>query len=416
MNADPQKAGVEPGLAVALLTGGADQPYAFGLATALMAGGIRQDIIAGDELDSPVFHGNPQVRFLNLRGDTRPGVSAAAKIARILLYYVRLLRYALTAKPKIFHILWNNKFETFDRTVLMLYYRLLRKRIVLTVHNVNAGIRDGSDSWLNRFTLRFQYRIADQIFVHTERMKAELTRDFGVREDAVSVIPFGINNATPHTDITCEQARERLGAQSGARTLLFFGNIIPYKGLEYLVAAFERLAGARPDYQLIIAGRPRGAEEYWSGIQQKIARNIEPGRVIQKIEFVPDAETELYFKAADVLVLPYTEIFQSGVLFLGYSFGLPVIAADVGSMRDDIVEGETGFVFAKQDPADLARTIDAYFSSDLYKSLGARREEIRRYANERHSWEKVSLITRSVYRKVLGNRAWSEALVEGDAR
>ncbi len=407
---------MEPEVAVALLTGGADQPYAFGLATALMAKGIRQDIIAGDELESPVFHGNPLVSFLNLRGDTRPGVSAAAKIARVLLYYVRLLRYALTAEPKIFHILWNNKFETFDRTVLMLYYRLLRKRIVLTVHNVNAGIRDGSDSWLNRFTLRFQYRIADQIFVHTERMKTELTRDFGVRDEAVNVIPFGINNATPQTGITREQARERLGVQGGARALLFFGNIIPYKGLEYLVAAFELLAAARSDYQLIIAGRPRGAEEYWSGIQQKIARDIETGRVIQAIKFVPDSETELYFTAADVLVLPYTEIFQSGVLFLGYSFGLPVLAADVGSMRDDIVEGETGFVFAKQDPADLARAIDAYFSSDLYKSLGARRRDIRDYASERYSWEKVSAITGSVYRKLLGRRTWTDALVEGDAR
>ena len=54
-------------------------------------------------------------------------------------------------------------------------------------------------------------------------------------------------------------------------------------------------------------------------------------RVIERIEYVPDEETELYFKAADVLVLPYTRVFQSGVIFLGYSFGLPAIAADVGN-------------------------------------------------------------------------------------
>jgi len=415
MNTDALKAGSAREIEIALLTGGADQPYAFGLSTALMSQGVRLDIIAGDELDNPVFHDNPQVRFLNLRGDTRPAVSAAAKIKRVLLYYVLLLRYALTARPAIFHILWNNKFEAFDRTALMLYYRLLRKRIVLTVHNVNAGIRDGSDSWLNRFTLGFQYRIADQIFVHTERMKTELMQDFGVRDEAVHVIPFGINNATPHTDITGEQARDRLGVGRNERVLLFFGNIIPYKGLEYLVAAFERLAPTRADYRLIIAGRPRCAEEYWRGIQQKIARDIEPGRVIQRIEFVPDSETELYFKAADALVLPYTEIFQSGVLFLGYSFGLPVLAANVGSMKEDIVEGETGFVFAKQDPEDLARVIEAYFSSDLYRSLSSRRKAIRDDAQERHSWEKVGLITRGVYRKVLRTGAWTDALVEGDA-
>jgi glycosyltransferase involved in cell wall biosynthesis len=123
----------------------------------------------------------------------------------------------------------------------------------------------------------------------------------------------------------------------------------------------------------------------------------------------------LYFKAADALVLPYTEIFQSGVLFLGYSFGLPVLAADVGSMREDIVEGETGFVFEKQDAVDLARAVDRYFSSDLYRSLSARRKVIQDYANERHSWEKVSLITRGVYRKVLGSPKRADALIGGDA-
>ena len=70
--------------------------------------------------------------------------------------------------------------------------------------------------------------------------------------------------------------------------------------------------------------------------------------------FILDDETELYLKAADVLVLPYRYIYQSGVLFLGHSFGLPVIAADVGCLKDEIVEGQTGFIFRPEDPVDLA--------------------------------------------------------------
>ena len=76
--------------------------------------------------------------------------------------------------------------------------------------------------------LRIQYRLADHIFVHTERMKAELVQHFGVRAERVSVIPFGINNAVPHTDLTPDEAKERLGVASGDKTLLFFGNIAPY--------------------------------------------------------------------------------------------------------------------------------------------------------------------------------------------
>ncbi len=97
------------------------------------------DIIGSDELDCPEFHGHEGVSFLNLRGDQRPDACVMAKALRLSMYYVGLIRYAVTARPRIFHILWNNKFEYFDRTLLMLYYKLLGKRIVLTVHNVNAG-------------------------------------------------------------------------------------------------------------------------------------------------------------------------------------------------------------------------------------------------------------------------------------
>jgi hypothetical protein len=66
---------------------------------------------------------------------------------------------------------WNNKFEYVDRTLLMLYYMLLGKRIVLTAHNVNARRRDSEDTRLDRLTLEAQYRSAAHIFVHTEKME-----------------------------------------------------------------------------------------------------------------------------------------------------------------------------------------------------------------------------------------------------
>ena len=133
--------------------------------------GAALDLIGSDELDCPEFRGKPGVNFLNLRGNQRPDASFVRKVSRVSMYYAKLIRYAATAKPRIFHILWNNKFELFDRTLLMLYYRLLGKRIVLTAHNVNAGRRDSNDTRLNRLTLRIQYRLADHIFVHTEKMK-----------------------------------------------------------------------------------------------------------------------------------------------------------------------------------------------------------------------------------------------------
>jgi glycosyltransferase involved in cell wall biosynthesis len=284
----------------------------------------------------------------------------------------------------------------------MLYYRLLGKRIVFTAHNVNKDKRDGRDSWFNRLTLGIQYRLCHQILVHTSAMKDELITDFRIPSERVTVIPFGINNTCPSTALGRQEARERVGLGSSEKVLLFFGQIAPYKGLEYLVSAFSELAERDPDYRLVIAGKvKKGYSAYWNEIQNRIGASEICRRVLTRIEHVPDKEVETYFKAADVVVIPYVEIFQSGVPFLSYSFGLPVIATDVGSLRDDIVEGETGFLCRPKDPVDLARTINSYFASDLYQNLEARRRRIQAFANERYSWSRVGEILDGVYGHVL---------------
>jgi glycosyltransferase involved in cell wall biosynthesis len=100
-------------------------------------------------------------------------------------------------------------------------------------------------------------------------------------------------------------------------------------------------------------------------------------------------------------VLPYRHIYQSGILFLGFSFGLPVLVADVGSLKDEIVEAETGFVFKPDDPADLARAMDRYFTSDLFADLRNRREKVQALASRRHSWDTVTDVTTRVYSELL---------------
>lgn len=388
-------------IAVALLTGGGDRHYVFGLTTSLMSKGVVLDLIGSDDLVFPEILDKPGLNFLNLRGSHKSDASFANKVSRIAMYYAKLIRYTATAKPRLFHILWNNKFELFDRTLLMLYYRLLGKRIVFTAHNVNAGRRDFRDTPLNRLTLRIQYQLAHHILVHTEKMKNELVEEFGVRGTRITVIPFGINNAVPNTCLTPGEAKQRLGIDEGKKTILFFGRITPYKGLECVIAAFRQISSKHEDFRLVIAGQMDRCQKYWAAIREDIRDEVQEGRVLLRDEFIPDDETEVYFKAADALVLAYTHIYQSGVLFLGHSFGLPVLAADVGSFKEEIVEGKTGFVFRTKDPADLANTIERYFASDLYAELNSRRREIQDYAREGHSWDAVSQITMSVYAGLL---------------
>ncbi len=228
-------------------------------------------------------------------------------------------------------------------------------------------------------------------------MKGELISDFGLASAKISIVPFGINNTVPNTSLSSDEAKQQLGLSESDKAILFFGNIAPYKGLEYLIAAFAKLAAEERDLRLIIAGRPKGPPDYWQRIQKAIEDQGIHDRIIQWIQYIPDDQIESYFKAADVLVLPYTHIFQSGVLFLGYAFGLPAIASDVGPLKQDVLEARTGFICRPGDSSDLARVICRYFDSDLFRNLETRRKEIKQYANERYSWDKVAEITKKVY-------------------
>ena len=386
-----------PNVHVALLTAGRDHPYAFGMGTALMGRVSTLDIIGANDLDGPQWRDKPHVRFLNLRGDLASSAGLSTKASRILLYYLRLILYTVTSRANVFHVLWNNKFETFDRVPLVLWYKLFGKRTLLTVHNVNTRARDASDSSFNRWTLKMQYRLIEHLFVHTEKMKQELVASYDVAANKVTVIPFGINNAVPHTSLTPEEARVKLRLAPTERVVLFFGNIAPYKGLEFLIDAFELVMKDESGYRLIIAGNPKNCDDYWGPIRKKLEQHPNRDRILLRIEFIPDEETEVYFKAADVVVLPYRYIFQSGVLSLGYSFGVPVIASDVGSLREDIVEEKTGFLCKPENATDLAETIRRYFASPLYEQLGEHRHTIRNYARQRYSWEVVGDVTTKVY-------------------
>jgi D-inositol-3-phosphate glycosyltransferase len=401
---------------ISVLTAGRDRHYSLGLAWALIEAGQKFDFIGSDELESPKLCQSPLANFLNLRGDQSLDAGFFQKMQRVLAYYTRLLGYAISTRSKIFHILWNNKFELFDRTVLMLFYKLLGKKIAFTAHNVRAGERDGYDSFIDRATLKFQYRLCDRIFVHTDKMKAELVSGFNVPSEKIVLIPYGLNNVVPNTELTSTQARQRLGLDATNKVILFFGNIAPYKGLEYLVEAFEAVAKGDPDLRLIIAGRPKGPENYWRQIQQAIVQSHLLNQIIQKIEYIPDPDIEIYFKAADVLVLPYVHIFQSGVLFLAYSFGLPAIATDVGSLKEEIFEAEAGLVCESKNTQALAHSIQKYFQSNLFHKLNERRHEIQDFAKERHSWNKVGEITTAAYSEMLCEQKNPDSLLKTEKK
>jgi D-inositol-3-phosphate glycosyltransferase len=386
---------------VALFTGGIDRHYACAFGKAVATSGIALDVIGYHEMSVCEMHNLSNVKFQELYANQRPNQSFYRKLGSYIAAYARIIGYAASSSPQLFHILWPYKVPYLDRTLLLLYYRCLGKKLIFTAHNVNAAERDGVDSLLNRLTLRVQYRLVHHIFVHTEAMKDDLASKFGVPQSKITVIPFGVGDMVPQTPLTCAGAKQKLVLHKSDRVVLFFGRIVPYKGLDLLVDAFERIASRDRSYKLIIAGQPmKESAQYWKEIHDRIESIEMREQVVEEIRYIPDSEMELYFKAADVLVLPYRQIFQSGVLFMAHNFGLPVIATDVGSFRSDIVEGTNGYICRPNDPADLAKTIERYFSSELFKNLDEHRVSIQDSIRRSHSWEAVAKTTGDVYGRV----------------
>jgi glycosyltransferase involved in cell wall biosynthesis len=390
-------------LKVALLTGGSNRQYVLDLAKSLVKRNVVLEVIGSNTNDCPEFRSTHGVTFLNFRGKMGGGASYWVKAARLATYYWRLMVYAAVGSPRVFHIVWNNRVEWLDRTLLMFYYRACGKMVILTAHNVNTAKRDCHDSAWNRATLRIQYRLCSRIFVHTAKMKRELVETFSIEDDRVTVIPFGVNTVIPKTALNREAARMRLGLPDDAKVILFFGNIAPYKGLDVLAAAFAVLKNRDTSYHLVVAGDVKpGCEVHFARVERSLRETN--GTILHTGRFIPDTEVEVHFKAADVLVLPYIDIFQSGVLFLAYAFGVAVVATDVGSLRDSIQEGVTGSICRPGDPDDLARVVDNYFSSPMHFEPQARRQAIAQYVEREHSWQSVGEITCRAYHSVLDQR------------
>ena len=225
------------------------------------------DVVGGDEIDSPELHWIPNLRFLNFLSDVKSNAGFTKKLSKLLVYYGKLIRYAAQSEPRILHILWNGRFDFLDRTFLMLYYKLREKKVALTAHNVNQARRDGKDSLLNRNTLKMQYSLCDHIFVHTQKMKDELCREFGVAENSVTVIRYPINNALPDTELTSAEAKQQLGLEDDEKAILFFGKLRPYKGIEHLLVAFKLLAVKQP--RKVPSNYSRGAKQGSQGISER---------------------------------------------------------------------------------------------------------------------------------------------------
>jgi glycosyltransferase involved in cell wall biosynthesis len=275
---------------------------------------------------------------------------------------------------------------------------LKRFPLVATVHDVS---RHPGDGWAYPSVLYpLQWRWADQVIVHANAARQQLLSQHGCKPDRVHAIPIGAYDF--YRDWLQSDAVER------PNTVLFFGRIWEYKGLEYLIAAEPLITRAIPDARIIIAGQGDSFERY-----QKTMVN--PHNFEVHNHHIPNEMVAELFQKASVVVLPYIEASQSGVIPVAYAFGKPVVATNVGGIPDVVDHGETGYLVPPRDKVRLAEAVITLLKDrQLRENMGCKALE---KAQTQMSWSNIAAQTLEVYHQALDGspKGWNRQRVNGSA-
>lgn len=255
---------------------------------------------------------------------------------------LRHLRHALDVyRPDVVHCL--------NADAVWLNWLFPRRRpycCVTTVHDIAYHPGDVSSQQVPQIFRRRFIRGSDAIVVHGESLQKQAARHFRLDEGRIGVLPHvGLFRYRQLADALSLRRHS-----AGCLNVLFFGRIYGYKGLHYLMESEPLVRQAVRRVRFVIAGQGEPFDQY--------ARSIEEGSDFDiRNRRIPDEEVAQLFLDADVVVLPYIEASQSGVIPIAVTFGKPVIVTDVGELPRLVDQGGMGLVVPARNRAALADAI-----------------------------------------------------------
>lgn len=212
--------------------------------------------------------------------------------------------------------------------------------LVTTVHDVEQHA--GEKNFLVRMLYDMVIRQSKKIIVLSKKFTSLIQEKYKFNAQNVFVIPHAIfSSYVPTSYVPDFKIKKRI---------LFFGRIHSYKGLSLLLKALSIVIKEMPDIQLRIAGDGKLSQE-----ELDLIDKLSPYLDLH-LEWIPDNKVSMYFNDIDMVILPYIEASQSGVIPLSYSLGKMVIVSDVGGLSEQIIEN-CGILLPPNDYKTLACTI-----------------------------------------------------------
>ena len=351
---------------------GGAQLYISQLATALSKTD-KVVVILGDYLYEKSHYDTSTINFHLVKTNR----SYFLMIAKFLnpMTYINLKKIVTKENPDVIHIVFEDVILGF-----LLLFLKNKYKIIITEHD--PQLHEG-EPLVNRLSFFLSRKISrnfsNAIIVHGQNLKKQLVEK-GVSDKKIFVVPHGDFSYYKKYSKTITEEKS---------TILFFGLIRDYKGLNFLINAEPLIASSIPEIKIIIAGN--------GDFSQYNALIKNPDHFEIHNRYIFDAEIADFFCRSAIIVLPYINASQSGIIPIAYAFKKPVIVTNVGSIIEVVDDGKTGLIVPPKDSLALAKAIITLLSNDsLRKEMGA--NAYKKMQNE-FSWEHIAHETIMVYKQ-----------------
>jgi len=299
---------------------------------------------------------------------------------RNLVTIQRISRLIRSLHPDILHIQGSNFWQS-----LML--SAITCPVVATIHDPWPHLGEKRAVVVQAEVSHILMRLfVKRFFVHGRAMQDYMVNRYRLAREQVPIIPLGAFSFDK------KYATRKFAEEEGL--VLFFGRLYPYKGLEYLIQAEPLITERFPKARFIIAGREgKGYLEECKKLIQHSDRFT-----IYHQKYISNELVAELFERASIVVLPYIDASQSGIVPLAYAFGKPVVVSDVGSLAEAVEDGQTGFVVPPRDVDRLAQAVVTLLTDKALRTImGA--NGYRKTLNEL-SWSHIAEKTLCVYKEL----------------